>query len=350
MSIARATLLNLLQLSNKMRTILVTGGAGFIGSHTVVELIAVGHRPVIIDNFSNSETAAIERLEKLTGQKITYYDMNYQDTARLDGIIKDEKIDGVVHFAAYKAVGKSVSNPLDYYENNVSGFVALLELIKVHHIKHFVFSSSAAVYGNPPVDCVDEETACNPTSPYGWSKYMDEIILKDACAAIPHLGGVSLRYFNVVGAHESKLIGELGKGKPENLLPIIVQVAAHQLPPFTVYGTDYSTSDGTCLRDYVHVVDLAKAHVAALKNLEASSGGYSVYNIGTGTPTSVLDLIHRFEVVNQLHVPYLLGERRPGDPAAYFASAEKAQRELQWHATKTIDDAVRDAWQWHESL
>lgn len=333
-----------------MHTILVTGGAGFIGSHTVVELVNAGYRPVVIDNFNNSEPDTIGRLEKLLATKITCYEGNYRDTSLLKSVLNNEHIDGIIHFAAYKAVGESVRAPLTYYQNNVNGFVDLLSVAQNSEIHHLVFSSSAAVYGNPPIECVNEETVCLPTSPYGWSKYMDEIILQDTCKANPGFGGISLRYFNVVGAHETNEIGELGKGKPQNLLPIIVQATAHQIPPLTVYGTDYPTPDGTCLRDYIHVVDLAKAHVAALKKLEVGNGGYDVYNIGTGTPTSVLELIETFQTVNKVQVPYTIGERRPGDPTAYYASADKAKHDLKWFATKTTADAVRDAWNWHQSL
>jgi UDP-glucose 4-epimerase len=333
-----------------MHTILVIGGSGFIGSHTVVELVHAGYRPIIVDNFNNSESQTMSRLEELLGQKVAYYDQDYKDTARLAEIIESEKVSGVIHFAAYKAVGESVKKPLDYYDNNVSGFINLLKLVTAHGITNFVFSSSAAVYGNPPDECVNEETVCSPTSPYGWSKYMDEVILRDTCTASPSLGGISLRYFNVVGAHETNIIGELGKGMPQNLLPIVVEATAHKIPPLTIYGTDYPTPDGTCLRDYVHVVDLAKAHVAALKKLESGSSGYHVYNIGTGKPTSVLELIETFQSVNKVAVPYVLGDRRPGDPAAYYASATKAEQELNWKATKTITDAVRDAWQWYEKI
>jgi UDP-glucose 4-epimerase len=268
----------------------------------------------------------------------------------LTKIIANEQIDGIIHFAAHKAVGESMADPLKYYQNNVSGFIELIAAMRQQSVNRVVFSFSAAVYGNPPTDCVTEETICQPTSPYGWSKYMDEIILRDTCLAYPDFGGISLRYFNVVGAHDTNLIGELSKGKPENLLPIIVQATTGQIPPLTVFGNDYPTPDGTCLRDYVHVVDLAKAHVAALKKLENGGLGYHVYNIGTGKPTSVLELITTFQSVNQITVPYSIGDRRPGDPVAYYASAEKAKRELDWQASKTTEDAVRDAWHWHKSL
>ncbi len=333
-----------------MQSILVIGGAGFIGSHTVVELVTAGFRPVIVDNFSNSDHATIKRLNHLLRQSVTYYDQDYRDSAALAKVITNEQIDGIIHFAAYKAVGESVADPLKYYQNNVSGFIELLDVMRQTSLNRLVFSSSAAVYGNPPDDCVTEDTQCQPTSPYGWSKFMDEIILRDTCTAHQDFGGISLRYFNVVGAHDTNLIGELAKGKPENLLPIIVQATTGQIPPLTVFGNNYPTPDGTCLRDYVHVVDLAKAHVAALKKLENGEIGYHVFNIGTGTPTSVFELINSFQTVNQVSVPYSIGDRRPGDPVAYYASAEKAKQELDWHATKTIEDAVRDAWRWHKSL
>jgi UDP-glucose 4-epimerase len=333
-----------------MKTIIVIGGAGFIGSHTVVELVSAGYKPVIVDNFNNSMNETIKRLETLLDQPLTHYNADYKDRAAMEKIFDEHEASGIIHFAAYKAVGESVRKPLDYYDNNVSGFIDLLKMITDRNIHNFVFSSSAAVYGNPPEECVTEETVCRPTSPYGWSKYMDEVILRDLCNAIPEFGGVSLRYFNVVGAHETTQIGELPKGMPQNLLPIIVDAVAQKIPPLTVYGTDYPTPDGTCQRDYVHVVDLAKAHVAALQRLESGAAGYHVYNIGTGKPTSVLELIETFQKVNGVSVPYVLGGRRPGDPAACYASAAKAETELNWKATKTTEDAVRDAWQWHLSI
>lgn len=334
-----------------MQSILVTGGAGFIGSHTVVELAAAGFRPVILDNFSNSKTEVVKRLENLTGQQITCYEAAYQNADRFKQILKKEKIEGVIHFAAYKAVGESVAEPLKYYGNNVSGFVSLLEALLDSGINNLVFSSSAAVYGEPPEMLVTEETVCNPASPYGWSKYMDEVILRDTCAANPALKGVSLRYFNVVGAHDSAQIGELPLGKPQNLLPIVVQAAAGITGEMQVYGDDYSTPDGSCQRDYVHVVDLAQAHVAALKKvLAADSGSYNVYNIGTGKPTSVFELIQTFEKVNGVKVPYKVGPKRAGDPAAYYASVDKIKGDLGWQSSKTLEDAVRDAWRWQQSL
>lgn len=330
-----------------MQSILVTGGAGFIGSHTVVELVEAGFQPIILDNFSNADHAVIDRLSDLTGQQIDYYEGDFQDAALLGKVFAEHKIAGVIHFAAFKAVGESVAEPLKYYDNNVAHFVHFLQAITKQSIPKFIFSSSAAVYGNPPTDQVTEETACAPESPYGWTKYMNEIVLRDTCAATPTLHGTALRYFNVVGGHSSAKIGESPKGKPQNLLPIIVQAVANK-KPFTVYGSDYDTPDGTCMRDYIHVVDLAKAHVAALQDSKGTKN-YRVYNIGTGQPTSVLELISSFEKQNNVKVPYKLGERRAGDPAAYYAVAEKANRELGWQATKTIDDAVREAWRWQQS-
>lgn len=328
---------------NQSKNILVTGGLGFIGSHTVVELYAGGYTPIIIDNLSNSEASVLEGISKITGQKPKFYEGNFEDTSLLQKVFADNTIDGVIHFAAFKAVGESVENPLKYYQNNVAGFITLLQGITEHKVPRFVFSSTAAVYGNPPTDTVNEESPCAPESPYGWSKYMNEIILRDTCSAQPSLHGTALRYFNVVGGHASGHIGELPKGRPQNLLPIIVQATQGKIPPLTVYGTDYPTPDGTCLRDYIHVVDLAKAHVAAL---DKATTGFSVYNIGTGIPTSVLELIKTFEEVNQVKVPHQLGPRRAGDPMACYAIAKKAATELGWEAHKTTKDAVHDAWAW----
>jgi UDP-glucose 4-epimerase len=332
------------------KNILVIGGAGYIGSHTVVALINAGYSVIILDNFSNSEKEVIKRLRELTKIDIPFYTFDYAEKHKLEELLDKEKINGVIHFAAYKAVAESVADPLKYYSNNVSGFINLLEVMKKCEVNNFVFSSSAAVYGNPPMQKVTEETVCNPTSPYGWSKYIDEIILRDVCSSNTKLKATALRYFNVVGSHESSIIGELPLGKPQNLLPIIVQATAGILPPLAVYGTDYDTPDGTCLRDYIHVVDLADAHVKALAKQESGGNGFNVYNIGTGQATSVLELINTFEKVNKIKVPYSLGDRRPGDPAAYYAVADKANNELNWHSTKAIDDAVLSAWEWQKTL
>jgi len=335
-----------------MKHILVTGGAGYIGSHVVVELAQSGYQPIVVDTFSNSERMALSNIEKLLGHSIPHYEGDYRDQALLHDIINKQSIDGVIHIAAFKAVGESVEQPLRYYQNNVAGFISLLGTLQEAGVHHIVFSSSAAVYGTPPSAVVTEESPCNPESPYGWTKYMDEIILRDACRADSRLHGVALRYFNVVGSHTSTLIGESPKGKPQNLLPIIVRAVATD-QPLTVYGTDYPTPDGTCQRDYIHVVDLARAHVAALKHTEqtlAQDDSYAAYNIGTGKGTSVLELIRAFERVNGIAVPHTLGPRRAGDPVACYASATKAKKELGWQATLTIDDAVKSAWQWHQKV
>ncbi len=327
--------------------ILVTGGTGYIGSHTVIELVAAGHRPVIIDNLSNSNPAVLDRLAIVTGSPIVFYEQDFHDQAALRQIIGREQIEGVIHFAAYKAVSESVSNPLQYYHNNTAGFIGLLQTLIKNNVYNIIFSSTAAVYGNPPSNIVTEENVCQPESPYGWSKYMDELILRDVCRAIPLFKGTILRYFNVVGAHQSGCIGEQSKSRPQNLLPIIMQAVNNTMPPVTIMGTDYPTLDGTCLRDYIHVVDLAKAHVAALtKSAGQKLGLFSTYNVGTGKPTSVLELIKTFEAVNNIAVPYNLGRRRAGDPVAYYASSAKIRKELAWQPKLTIDDACQDAWRW----
>lgn len=330
-----------------MKNILVTGGAGYIGSHTVFELVQAGYNPVVLDNFNNSSKDVIERLNKLTGREIKYFEASYQDAGKLTNILKTETIEGVIHFAADKAVDESIAKPLKYYQNNVAGFITLLDVLLAASIFNFVFSSSAAVYGEPPEGLVTEETICNPASPYGWSKYMDEIILRDTCNANPQLKGIALRYFNVVGAHESGAIGEVSTGKPQNILPVIIKAADSHIA-LKVFGDDYPTPDGSCLRDYIHVTDLAKAHVAALDKMFAGKElSFTAYNVGTGKPTSVFELINSFETVNGVDVPYEAAPRRAGDSSACYASAQKINNELGWQASKTVEDSVRSAWQWH---
>ncbi len=336
-----------------MKTILVTGGAGFIGSHVVVELAQAGYQPVIIDNFSNSERSVVKALEKLLGQPVACYEQNYQDIARLKKVIQAEKPSGIIHFAAFKAVGELVQQPLKYYDNNVSGLVTLLEFLETTPlIKHFVFSSSCTVYGEPAKLPVTEDTPWQPaSSPYADTKQMGEIIMRDTTAVSHGLNAVSLRYFNPIGAHPSALIGELPIGVPENLVPFITQTAAGLRPELTVFGDDYPTPDGSCIRDYIHVVDLAKAHVKALQYLEQKPAGfYDALNIGTGAGSSVLEVIKTFQQATGRKLPYKIGPRRPGDLIATYAATDKARKVLNWQAEKSLADALADAWRWQESL
>jgi len=330
--------------------ILVIGGAGYIGSHTICELVAAGYTPIILDNFNTSDKSVFEHLQKITGKDITYAEGDFADSALLRQTIADHHITAAIHFAAHKAVGESVDKPLYYYKNNVSGFVGLMEVLAGLNIP-LVLSSSAAVYGSPSTELINEETPCLHTSPYGWTKLMDEVILRDTCASTTPARGIALRYFNVVGAHDSGDLGEMPKLPPQNLLPIIVQAVAGLRDPVTVYGTDYATADGTCLRDYIHVVDLAKAHIAALNHLlKQKPGFYDAFNVGTGKPTSVMELITAFERVNGVKVPYHLGKRRAGDPRATYADAGKIHKVLGWKAEKTVEDAVGSAWRWQQKL
>lgn len=330
--------------------ILVSGGAGYIGSHTIVELVKAGFKPVILDSFINADHDVLKHLKEITGKDIPCIEGDFANATLVARAINDYHIQGVVHFAAHKAVGESVAHPLKYYANNVSGFIHLVKVLNEHNIP-LVFSSTAAVYGDPATDTVTEDTPCHPVNPYGWSKLMDEIILQSACKADSPMRGIALRYFNVVGAHDSILLGELPKQPPQNLLPIIVQAVAGLREPLPIYGVDYNTPDGTCLRDYIHVVDLAKAHVIALRHLlKQKPGYYDVFNVGTGKPTSVMELINTFERVNNIAVPHHISDRRPGDPPAYYADPHKIYRILGWKAEKTVEDAVSSAWHWQQRL
>jgi UDP-glucose 4-epimerase len=333
-----------------MKTVLVTGGAGFIGSHTIVELAGAGYRPVIVDDFSNSEEFVIKRLEKLLGAKVAHYRQDYRDIAQLQAIIEAEKVEGIIHFAAYKSVNESVKNPLKYYDNNVVGLIKLLELCEQTAVKHFVFSSSCTVYGEPDSLPVSEESPMKPaTSPYGATKQIGEMVVRDATGASRHINALSLRYFNPVGAHASALIGELPKGVPSNLVPLVTQTAAGLRKQFVVHGDDYPTADGTCIRDYVHVVDLAKAHVKALAYLEKQPAGfYDFINFGTGQGSSVLEVVKTFQEVTGQKLPYKLGPRRAGDMVSTYASVDKANRVLGWSAEKSLSDALADAWRWQQ--
>jgi UDP-glucose 4-epimerase len=336
-----------------MQTILVTGGAGFIGSHTVVELVAAGYRPVIVDNHSNSEAGVIDRLSTLTKQPITFYEQDFQDIQRLSDIIVREKVSGIIHFAAYKAVNESVEKPLKYYQNNVAGLIGLLAYCTdTPAIKNIVFSSSCVVYGEPDSLPVTEDSPVKPAvSPYGTTKQMCESILRDITTVSSSMNALALRYFNPIGAHPSALIGELPRGIPANLVPFVTQTAAGLRPELTVYGNDYPTPDGSCIRDYIHVVDLARAHVKALDWLEKQPAAcYETLNVGTGKGTSVLEIIRTFEEATGKHVPYIIGPRREGDIVSTYAGVEKAAELIGWRAEKDLITALTDAWYWQESL
>ena len=329
-------------------TILLTGGTGFIGSHTAVELLAAGFEVVLLDDFSNSSPQVLNRLKTITGQNIPFYQGSVLDKSFLDNIFYENDIQAVIHFAAFKAVGESVDQPLKYYQNNISGTLALLEVMAKHHVKNIVFSSSATVYGMDNQSPLTEDLPTSATNPYGQTKLMIEQILKDLAHADGEWSVTNLRYFNPVGAHASGLIGEAPNGIPNNLLPYITQVAAGKLKEVRVFGDDYDTPDGTGVRDYIHVVDLAKGHVLALKN-NLSRQGHAVYNLGTGKGYSVLELIKAFEKVNQVSVPYIIAPRRSGDIAACYADASRAQEELGWIAEKSLEDMMRDSWRWQVS-
>ncbi|MCU0469060.1 MAG: UDP-glucose 4-epimerase GalE [Arcicella sp.] len=333
--------------------ILVTGGAGFIGSHTIVELYKAGYDPVIVDNFSNSEKFILERLKDITGKKTPCYNVDFANSVEVEKIISEEKIQGVIHFAALKAVGDSTKQPLNYYHNNVIGTIKLLEVLLKNNISNFVFSSSCTVYGEPDEIPVKETTKRKPaTSPYGNTKMMCEDILRDTVAAQLPIKAISLRYFNPIGAHESGLIGELPRGLPSNLVPFITQTSIGIRKELTVFGDDYNTPDGSCIRDFIHVVDLAKAHVSALNFLKEKTDKslYDVFNIGTGRGYSVLELIRTFEETCKKVCKYSIGKRREGDIECIYGNVEKANDILNWKAEKTIKEALLDSWRWQCNL
>jgi UDP-glucose 4-epimerase len=333
--------------------VLVTGGAGFIGSHTVVELFQAGHSAVILDDFSNSEPFVLDRIAQILGYSVKCYEGNFGDKILLTQIFEKENIEGVIHFAASKAVGESVANPLKYYRNNVAYTVTLLESILEHGIQNLVFSSSCTVYGEPDILPVTEDTPTKPaTSPYGNSKQICESIIKDTVASGVALKAMSLRYFNPMGAHESALIGELPRGVPSNLIPFVTQTAAGMREKLTIFGGNYPTPDGTCIRDYIHVVDLAKAHVKAIEvlNKQANTQYYDFFNIGTGNGNSVLEVIHTFEEVNNLKLNYEIKDRRAGDVVQVYADVSKSADVLGWQTEKTLADALKDAWRWQQQL
>ena len=329
-------------------TILLTGGAGYIGSHTALELLNQGYEVVIADNFYNSCPKSIERVEELTGKKIKFYEIDVCDAVALNRLFDENIIDAVVHFAGYKAVGESVAKPEMYYSNNLNSTIVLLEAMKAHGCNNIVFSSSATVYGIPKKVPLDETMPTGCTNPYGWTKLMNEQILTDISNANPDLSVVLLRYFNPIGAHKSGRIGENPNGIPNNLMPYITQVAVGKLDHLNVFGNDYNTPDGTGVRDYIHVVDLALGHLAAIKYAE-NHKGTEIFNLGTGNGYSVLDLVNAFEKVNGIRIKYEIAPRRPGDVAECYADPKKAKEGLLWEAKYGVEDMCRDAWNWQKN-
>lgn len=325
--------------------ILVTGGTGYIGTHTIIELLDNGHQVIAVDNLSNSSQESLRRIEKITNKTIPFYKLDIRNKVGLEKIFAKNKVDAIIHFAGLKAVGESVMKPLDYYDNNIISTLVLLQTMQKFNVKNIVFSSSATVYGTPSELPLKEtsSTGVGITNPYGRTKFMIEQILRDLNIANASMGITILRYFNPVGAHSSGLIGEDPNGVPNNLMPYISQVAIGKLKEVGVFGNDYQTIDGTGVRDYIHVVDLAKGHVAAIKNITA---GISTYNLGTGQGVSVLELITAFSKACGKKIPYQIMPRRPGDIDSCYASSEKANKELNWMAEKTINQACEDYWRW----
>jgi UDP-glucose 4-epimerase len=334
-------------------TVLISGGAGYIGSHTIVELIGAGYDAVIVDNLSNSEKAAVEGVRQITGVDVPFEQVDTCDKDTLEGVFKKYKFNSVIHFAAFKAVGESMEKPLMYYQNNLTSFMNICQLMVDYGRPNILFSSSATVYGDADKLPVTEQTERKPaTSPYGNTKQMAEDILHDCCRSYPVLHGVALRYFNPVGAHPSVLLGELPRGVPNNLLPFITQTAAGIRECLSVFGNDYDTPDGTCLRDYIDVVDLAKAHVAAINRMTQGrmKQDYEIFNIGTGRPVSVLELVTKFEKVNNLKLNYKIVGRRSGDVPAVWADVALANKELGWKAERTLEETLAAAWNWEKRV
>ena len=327
-----------------MAKILVTGGCGYIGSHTVLELLNKNYEVVVVDNFSNSSFESLKRVQKITGKEVTFYEADIRDVATMESIFESHNFDAVIHFAAFKAVGESCKLPLKYYENNISGTVSLLKIMEKHNVKKIIFSSSATVYGDPERLPLDENCRLSTTNPYGSTKLMMENIMQDLYKADNAWNIILLRYFNPVGAHESGLIGEDPKGIPNNLMPFVAQVASGKLQCINVFGNDYDTPDGTGVRDYIHVVDLALGHIAAIE--QCNETGVHIYNLGTGHGYSVLDMIHAFEKACGKQLPYKICPRRPGDIAACYASPVKAKAELKWEAKFGIEEMCASQWKW----
>jgi len=325
--------------------ILVSGGAGYIGSHTVIQLVAAGHDVVIVDNFSNANPTVLGRMESLTGTSLPTHSFDLCDYDKTEHLFASEDFDAVIHFAGYKAVGESVAKPLDYYENNLGSTFSLVRAMQKNDVDKLVFSSSATVYGTDQAGATEDRRTF-ATNPYGWTKVMQEQILRDVAAAAPQMRFALLRYFNPVGAHESGTIGEDPSGTPNNLMPFLAQVAVGKREKLAVFGDDYDTVDGTGVRDYIHVEDLAAGHVAALEALTTTTDGVNIWNLGSGRGTSVLELLHAFERAVGSEIPYEVVARRPGDVAASYADPSKANAELGWRTHKSVDDMCADSWRW----
>ena len=337
----------------KRKQILVTGGAGFIGSHTAVELVKFGYEPIIVDDFRNSEELIFSGMEQIAGRKLQLYRIDLTDLKSLQTVFERHDLAGIIHFAAYKAVGESVEHPIMYYRNNLNSLLNVAELAVKYNVKNFIFSSSCTLY-QVPENCaaVSEQTPlCKPDSPYASTKKMGERILQDIIRSNDQMKVLSLRYFNPIGAHESGLIGELPQGRPNNLLPFITQTAAGRLDQLTVFGDDYNTKDGTCIRDYIHVSDIAEAHIVGLEWLSNQEDGVEeVINLGTGRGTSVLEMIALFESVSGRKLNWKIGERRSGDKEQIYANADKAQSLLKWKSKRTVRVAIEAAWQWEQRI
>ena len=338
---------------NGKEYVLITGGAGYIGSHTAVELAAAGYRPILVDNLANSDMNAVAGVRSLAGYEVPFREVDTCDKEAFRRVFEEFEFDTVIHFAAHKAVGESVEDPLKYYQNNLVSFMNVVELMRDYNRPNILFSSSATVYGETDRLPVTEESPRQPaTSPYGNTKQIAEDILRDCCRAYEGLHGIALRYFNPIGAHESAAIGELPRGVPNNLVPFITQTAAGIREKLSIFGNDYSTPDGTCLRDYIDVVDLAKAHVAAVDRMTENKmkAAYEIFNVGTGRPLSVLELVKAFEKANNLTLPYVYAPRRVGDIQAVWADTTLANSELGWRAERTIDQTLRSAWKWEKRI
>jgi len=331
------------------KQVLLTGGAGYIGSHTAVELLDAGYDVIIADNFSNSTPDVLERVEMITGKRLKNYTIDVTNAEALHKVFSENEIDSVIHFAGYKAVGESVEKPIDYYKNNLYSTIALLEVMQEFHVNKFVFSSSATVYGMPEKVPIDETMKTWCTNPYGWTKLMTEQILSDVTVANKDFSVVLLRYFNPIGAHQSGMIGERAQGIPANLLAYVAGVAVGELDKLRVFGNDYPTHDGTGVRDYIHVVDLAKGHLKALEYARQHTGA-EIFNLGTGTGYSVLEIVQAFERINNVSVPYEIVERRPGDIAECYADTKKANEVLHWKAEFGLEDMCKDIWRWQQYL